>query len=85
MNVFQEANIGKLRLTNRIIRSATHEGLCDENGFPTNNYFQYYKALSKNKIGLIITGFSYATGEGKAISRVRQESMMKKRFHILRK
>lgn len=30
--VFEPAKIGGIRLNNRIIRSATHEGLADEQG-----------------------------------------------------
>ncbi len=67
MELFEKANIGKCELSNRIIRSATFEGMCDKDGFPTETYLSFYKELSKNKIGGIITGFAYISGEGKAM------------------
>ena len=67
MEVFEKANIGKCELSNRIIRSATFEGMCDDNGIPSKNYLSFYKELSKNRIGGIITGFTYISNEGKAM------------------
>ncbi|WP_163711784.1 NADH:flavin oxidoreductase [Mangrovibacterium lignilyticum] len=67
MELFERAYIGKCELSNRIIRSATFEGMCDEKGFPTETYRSFYEQLSKNKIGGIITGFSYISDEGKAM------------------
>ena len=67
MELFEKANIGTCELSNRIIRSATFEGMCDENGVPTETYLSFYKELSKNQIGGIITGFTYISNEGKAM------------------
>ncbi|MCF8296358.1 MAG: NADH:flavin oxidoreductase [Saprospiraceae bacterium] len=67
MEIFEKAYIGKCELKNRIFRSATFEGMCDENGIPNENYFSLYEELSKNNIGGIITGFAYVSEEGKAI------------------
>jgi hypothetical protein len=33
--LFEKTNIKTLELKNRLVRSATHEGMSDENGFPT--------------------------------------------------
>jgi len=65
--IFNQAKIGSIFLNNRIIRSATFEGMCDENGFPTDEYFQFYSNLSKQEIGAIITGFAFIEQEGRAI------------------
>ncbi len=67
MKIFSAATIGKLTLKNRIIRSATFEGMCDDQGFPKESYHNLYSNLSKNDIGAIITGFAYIDKEGKAI------------------
>lgn len=67
IKVFEEAQIGQLILKNRIIRSATFEGMCNEDGKPNSEYFELYSNLSKGEIGGIITGFSYISQEGKAM------------------
>ncbi|MCK4288258.1 MAG: hypothetical protein KAW86_03555, partial [Bacteroidales bacterium] len=67
MEVFETIKIGKCELKNRIIRSATFEGMCDEQGFPTSDYYSFYEKLAQNELGGIITGFSYISTEGKAM------------------
>lgn len=67
METFEKAYIGNCELKNRIIRSATFEGMCDDDGFPTVEYLKLYKKLSENEIGAIITGFAYISKEGKAM------------------
>ncbi len=67
MEIFEKTYIGKCELKNRIFRSATFEGMCDENGMPDENYLSLYEELSRNNIGGIITGFAFVSEEGKAI------------------
>jgi 2,4-dienoyl-CoA reductase-like NADH-dependent reductase (Old Yellow Enzyme family) len=44
--VFEEARIAGIELKNRIIRSATHEGMSDENGRPTEELIKKYEQLA---------------------------------------
>jgi 2,4-dienoyl-CoA reductase-like NADH-dependent reductase (Old Yellow Enzyme family) len=67
MELFEEAKIGRVKLKNRIIRSATFEGAADENGFPTPAYHQLYKQLAAHGVGAVITGFTYIDAKGKAM------------------
>ncbi|MBN1577783.1 MAG: NADH:flavin oxidoreductase [Chitinispirillaceae bacterium] len=67
MSVFEPAMMGKLSVKNRIVRSATYEGLCDRNGMPTPGYGTMYRALAAGDCGTIITGFAYITRQGRAI------------------
>jgi 2,4-dienoyl-CoA reductase-like NADH-dependent reductase (Old Yellow Enzyme family) len=67
MKIFEQASIGNCILNNRIIRSATYEGACSENGVPTEEYYKLYSKLSKGNPGLIITGFMYIDASGKAM------------------
>jgi len=66
INTFEEAKIGKIILKNRIIRSATHEGMADENGKPTERLIRKYKALAEGGVGAIITGYVGIQQNGKA-------------------
>lgn len=65
--VFSPCKIGTLQLQNRIVRSATFEGMADEDGVPTEQYISHYKNLFNKNIGLVITGFMYVNRDGKAI------------------
>lgn len=67
MNLFESATIGNCKLENRIIRSATFEGMCDGDGFPHEEYKLHYENLARHQIGGIITGFAYISKEGKAM------------------
>lgn len=53
-------------MTVEIIRSATFEGMADENGFPTQQYCKYYQMLSQH-VKTIITGFIYTSVQGRAM------------------
>jgi 2,4-dienoyl-CoA reductase-like NADH-dependent reductase (Old Yellow Enzyme family) len=66
-NLFHSAQIGSVKLANRIVCSATYEGMCDNQGFPSDEYFAHYSDLAKNSIGAIITGFVYISFCGKAM------------------
>ncbi len=63
--VFDPGSIGTLTLKNRMIRSATWEGMCAPDGRPTDKLTEYYCTLTKGGIGLIISGYTYIRPEGK--------------------
>lgn len=67
MNILESTHIGTCKVQNCIIRSATFEGMCDNNGVPGDTYLNHYSRLAQNNIGAIITGFTYISQEGKAI------------------
>jgi len=66
---FSKAKINSLSLKNRFIRSATWEGMAKEDGSVTERLLSLYKRLAKANIGLIITGHTYISEEGKATPR----------------
>ncbi|MDP2992303.1 MAG: NADH:flavin oxidoreductase, partial [Deltaproteobacteria bacterium] len=49
-----------------MIRSASHEGLADRRGVPTERQFQFYKRFIEGGIGLIITGYAGIMQNGKS-------------------
>jgi len=55
--VFERSVIGTIELKNRILRSATHEGLGDKYGKPLKELFDTYEKLAKGGAGAIITGY----------------------------
>lgn len=62
--IFDCANIGSVKLKNRIIRSATHDGMADEKGAPTRELIRKYEYLAKNEVGCIITGYAAVSANG---------------------
>jgi 2,4-dienoyl-CoA reductase-like NADH-dependent reductase (Old Yellow Enzyme family) len=62
---FQPYILAGVKLKNRILRSATHEGLADESGAPLPALTQKYLQLAKGGIGAIITGYAGVHPVGK--------------------
>jgi len=64
--LFEKTKIKGMELKNRLVRSATHEAMADDDGFPTDRLFKLYKRLVKGGVGLIITGYTYVSPDGKS-------------------
>ena len=56
--IFDNIQIGKLNLTNRLVRSATWENMATQTGHMTDRLYDIYSELAKSQIGLIITGYA---------------------------
>ena len=67
MELFENCTVGKVRMRNRIIRSATHDGLADPvtEGI-TDELIRKYVFLSKNEVGCIIQGYAIVSPEGRS-------------------
>ncbi|MFQ5560420.1 MAG: NADH:flavin oxidoreductase, partial [Nitrospinota bacterium] len=66
-SLFDKTSINTLTLKNRLIRSATWEGMCDDEGRPTGKLVNWYRNLSRGGVGLIITGYAFVRPEGKQL------------------
>ncbi|MFH1138558.1 MAG: NADH:flavin oxidoreductase [Pseudomonadota bacterium] len=64
---FEKTSIKGLELENRFVRSATWEGLADEEGRAGDELPKMLAALARGGVGLVITGFAYVSRAGKAL------------------
>jgi 2,4-dienoyl-CoA reductase-like NADH-dependent reductase (Old Yellow Enzyme family) len=64
--VYEDSYLAGLKLKNRIIRSATFEGLGDLDGSPSKELTDLYIRLAKGGVGTIITGLIGVKPNGKA-------------------
>jgi 2,4-dienoyl-CoA reductase-like NADH-dependent reductase (Old Yellow Enzyme family) len=66
-NIFEETVINGMKLANRLVRSATWEGMCDADGRPTKKLIDCYADLSRGGVGLIISSYSFVRKDGKQL------------------
>jgi 2,4-dienoyl-CoA reductase-like NADH-dependent reductase (Old Yellow Enzyme family) len=65
--LFQSAQIGSLTLPNRLIRSATWEGLATTDGGCTDELIRLMEELAEGGVGLIISSHAFVRPEGYAV------------------
>ena len=65
--IFEESSINGMTLRNRLVRSATWEGMCDHEGRPTEKLTGCYRDLALGGIGLIISGYTFVRPEGRQL------------------
>lgn len=56
--IFDEVELNSLKLKNRLVHSATWEGMADSAGHMPKELYDVYENLAKGGVGLIITGFT---------------------------
>ena len=65
--LFEATRIGNLSMANRFVRSATWEGLADDDGAVTPRLIAMVCGLASGGVGLIITGHAFVSPEGRAL------------------
>ncbi len=71
-SLFDTTHIKGLELKNRLIRSATHEGMSDRDGFPEKALFKLYERLASGGVGLIVTGLAFVARDGNSFFKGMQ-------------
>ena len=66
-SLLKATTLGKLSLVNRIVRSATFEGMAGPDGEITPALLDLYTNLATRQIGLIITGAAAVLPTGKGL------------------
>jgi 2,4-dienoyl-CoA reductase-like NADH-dependent reductase (Old Yellow Enzyme family) len=66
--VFDQTHLAGIKLKNRFFRSATYEGLTNEQGHVTEKLLHVYENLAKGGVGTIITGLTNVTDVEKFMS-----------------
>jgi 2,4-dienoyl-CoA reductase-like NADH-dependent reductase (Old Yellow Enzyme family) len=61
--------MGTLEIPNRLVRSATWEGLARDDGAVTEELAEVTAALARGGAGLIITGYAFVLPEGRGLPR----------------
>ena len=65
--LFEPTTINGMTLRNRLVRSATWEGMCEQDGRPTEKLINWYRDLAQGGTGLIISGYTFVRLEGKQL------------------
>jgi 2,4-dienoyl-CoA reductase-like NADH-dependent reductase (Old Yellow Enzyme family) len=65
--VFDETKINRMVLQNRLVRSATWEGMCGPDGRPTERLAALYGNLARGGVGLIVTGYAFVRPDGRQL------------------
>ncbi len=65
--LFDKTEINGMKLNNRLVRSATWEGMCEKDGRPGKKLSACYADLARGQVGLIITGYTFVRPDGKQL------------------
>lgn len=59
--LFDQTQLSGMKMKNRFVRSATHDGRADALGHVTEKLIHHYEDLAKGGVGTIITGLTNVT------------------------
>jgi len=63
--LFETMKIGRLRLRNRFVRSATYDGCADKCGHVTEKQIHLFEELARGGVGLIVSGIASVHSSGR--------------------
>lgn len=68
--VFTPVKIGNIEIPNRLVRSATHDSMANEDGYITDNLIKKYQSLAMGGVGLTITGVAVVRNDGRWLANM---------------
>ena len=68
--IFRPWRLGSLEVPNRLVRSATEEGLSTADGAPTQRLVDLTADLARGGVGLIVAGSAFISREGRGATNV---------------
>ena len=67
IDAFSAITINGMQLSNRFMRSATHDTSADDSGMVTEKSLSIYRNLGEGNIGLIVSGYAFVSADGQAM------------------
>ena len=86
-HIFEPAMLGDISLKNRLIRSATWEGLADDEGRMPEELFRVYESLAKGGVGAIITGFTSVADDDHyfgGMARISRDGLLEEHARLVK-
>ena len=68
--IFRPWRLGSLDVPNRLVRSATEEGLSTADGAPTQRLVELTADLARGGVGLVVAGSAFISREGRGATNV---------------
>jgi 2,4-dienoyl-CoA reductase-like NADH-dependent reductase (Old Yellow Enzyme family) len=65
--LFEETAINGMTMRNRMVRSATWEGMCGQDGRPNEKLVNCYRELAQGGTGLIVSSYAFVRPEGRQL------------------
>lgn len=69
-SIFRPWRLGPLEIPNRLVRSATEEGLSTFDGAPTQRLIDLTAELARGGVGLVVAGSAFISREGRGATNV---------------
>ncbi len=66
-DIFTPWKLGELEVPNRLVRSATWEGMAEDDGTPTIDTVNFTAGLAEGGVGLIISGYAFIHPLGRGL------------------
>lgn len=68
-DIFTPWRMGSLEMPNRLVRSATWEGMAEPDGTPTLDTVNFTAAPAEGGAGLVITGYAFVNARGRGLPK----------------